>query len=75
MPNTESTYDLPASYYLPDLLAELPWPRLLSEHYEEVKVESSAWIESYNPFNEKGLQAFRACDFSGSIFFTDTFCV
>lgn len=64
MPNTESVYDLPASYHLPDLLSGLPWPRLLSEHYEEVKLESSAWIESFNPFNEKGLEAFRACDFS-----------
>jgi hypothetical protein len=66
MPNSEPSYDLPESYYLPDLLAELPWPRLCSEHYEEVKVESSAWIESYNPFNEKGRTAFGACDFSES---------
>ncbi len=67
MPNIDLNYDLPPSYYLPDLLAELPWPRLLSEHYDEVKPESSAWIESFNPFNAKGLRAFRACDFSTSL--------
>ncbi|KXN81236.1 Delta(6)-protoilludene synthase [Leucoagaricus sp. SymC.cos] len=64
MPNTDRSYDLPESYYLPDLLAELHWPRLLSEHYEEIKAESSAWIESFNPFNQRGLEAFRAGDFS-----------
>ncbi|KAJ3566265.1 hypothetical protein NP233_g7106 [Leucocoprinus birnbaumii] len=64
MPNHTASYDLPPSYHLPDLLAELPWPRLLSEHYEEVRVESDAWIESFNPFNEKGRDAFRACDFT-----------
>ncbi|KAJ3562898.1 hypothetical protein NP233_g9287 [Leucocoprinus birnbaumii] len=64
MPNVAPSYDLPSTYHLPDLLAELPWPRLLSEHYEEVRVESDAWIESFNPFNEKGQEAFRACDFS-----------
>ncbi|KAF5346490.1 hypothetical protein D9756_010111 [Leucocoprinus leucothites] len=64
MPSSAPSYDLPPTYHLPDLLEELPWPRLLSEHYEEVRVESDAWIESFNPFNEKGREAFRACDFS-----------
>ncbi|KAF8968469.1 terpenoid synthase [Flammula alnicola] len=44
-------------FTLPDLLAKFPWPRNLSEHYREAKAESSAWTESYHPFDEEDLLA------------------
>lgn len=52
------------TYTLPDLLANFPWPRRLSEHYKEAKAESSAWTESYHLFDEEGLKGFNLCDFS-----------
>ena len=51
-------------FRLPDLLADFPWPRNLSEHYHEAKSESSAWTESFHPFDEDGLRRFNLCDFS-----------
>ena len=52
------------TFRLPDLLANFPWPRNLSEHYREAKAESSAWTESFHPFDEDGLRGFNLCDFS-----------
>ena len=52
------------TYTLPDLLANFPWPRSLSEHYKEAKADSSAWTESYHLFDEEGLKGFNLCDFS-----------
>ena len=62
---TEST--TPLQFTLPDLLAKFPWPRNLSEHFCEAKAESSAWTESFHPFDEDGLKGFNLCDFSKSI--------
>lgn len=52
------------TFSLPVILAKWPWSRTLSEHYNEAKAESSAWIESFDPFTKKGLKAFHKCDFS-----------
>ena len=52
------------TFRLPDFLVEFPWPRNLSEHYCEAKAESSAWTESFHPFDEEGLRGFNLCDFS-----------
>ena len=52
------------TFRLPDLLANFPWPRNLSEHYREAKAESSAWTESFHFFDEEGLRRFNLCDFS-----------
>jgi len=54
----------PLQFTLPDLLAKFPWPRNLSEHFCEAKAESSAWTESYHPFDEEGLKGFNLCDFN-----------
>ena len=51
------------TFRLPDLLANFPWPRNLSEYYREAKAESSAWTESFHPFDEEGLRGFNLCDF------------
>ena len=52
------------TFRFPDLLANFPWPRNLSEHYLEAKAESSAWTESFNFCDEEALRAFNFCDFS-----------
>jgi len=52
------------TFRLPDLLANFPWPRNLSEHYREAKAESSAWTESFHPFDEDGIRGFNLCDLS-----------
>ncbi|KDR71607.1 hypothetical protein GALMADRAFT_143861 [Galerina marginata CBS 339.88] len=51
-------------FTLPDLLTNFPWPRKLSEYYHQAKAESSAWTESYHPFDEEGLKGFNLCDFN-----------
>jgi len=55
------------TFRLPDLLASFPWPRNLSEHYCEAKAESSAWTDSFHPFDEEGRRGFNLCDFSTHI--------
>ena len=57
----------PLQFTLPDLLVKFPWSRNLSEHFLEAKAESSAWTESFHPFDEEGLKGFNLCDFSKSI--------
>ncbi|CAA7262204.1 unnamed protein product [Cyclocybe aegerita] len=47
-------------YTLPDLLQNWPWNRHLSPYYEEAKRESSAWVESFKPFDQDGQRAFDA---------------
>ncbi|KAJ3508128.1 hypothetical protein NLJ89_g5926 [Agrocybe chaxingu] len=54
----------PLTFTLPDLLAKFPWKRNLSEYYPECKAESSAWTESFHPFDEEGLRGFNLCDFN-----------
>lgn len=52
--------------YLPDTLAEWPWPRAINPHYAEAKEESQAWAASFNAFSPKAQHAFNRCDFSTS---------
>ncbi|EGO20563.1 hypothetical protein SERLADRAFT_476859, partial [Serpula lacrymans var. lacrymans S7.9] len=51
-------------FRFPDTLANWPFERRLNPFYEEVKAESSAWVESFKPFNEKAQRAFYRCDFN-----------
>jgi hypothetical protein len=48
---------------LPRILTKWPWVRTLSKHYEVSKAESSTWVESFHPFEGRGLEAFRKADF------------
>ncbi|KAF9002134.1 isoprenoid synthase domain-containing protein [Cyathus striatus] len=50
-------------YNLPDLFANWPWQRTANPHYDEVKKETRAWIESFKIFGEKELAAFDKYDF------------
>ncbi|KAF9481630.1 terpenoid synthase [Pholiota conissans] len=49
-------------YRIPDLLQSWPWGRLLSPYYADAKRESSAWVESFRPFDRRGQKSFNACD-------------
>ncbi|KAF8174884.1 terpenoid synthase [Pholiota molesta] len=51
-------------YRIPDLLRSWPWERRLSPYYVDAKRESSAWVESFHPFDQRGQKAFNACDLS-----------
>ena len=55
------------TFRFPDLLVNFPWSRNLSEHYHQAKAESTAWTESFHPFDEEGLRKFNRCDFSAYI--------
>ncbi|KXN86841.1 Delta(6)-protoilludene synthase [Leucoagaricus sp. SymC.cos] len=49
---------------LPTILTNWPWPRKLSEYYQDAGAESAAWVESFHPFHGRSIEAFRKCDFS-----------
>jgi hypothetical protein len=49
--------------YLPDPLAQWPWPRKLSEHYAEVKPESDGWLRSFQALDAKSQRSFDLCNF------------
>jgi len=49
---------------LPDTTDTWPWPRAVNVHYEEAKVESTAWLQGFYPFTSASQQIFDACDFS-----------
>jgi hypothetical protein len=51
-------------FYLPDPLAQWPWPRKLSEHYTEVKPESDEWLRSFQALDAKSQRSFDLCNFS-----------
>jgi Delta6-protoilludene synthase len=50
-------------FYLPDPLAQWPWPRMLSDHYTEVKPESDAWLQSFEALDAKSQRSFDLCNF------------
>ncbi|KAJ7459414.1 terpenoid synthase [Mycena galericulata] len=52
------------TFRLPDTLAQWPYPRRLNPSYDEVKRESSRWLESFNAFGPKAQSAFNRCDFN-----------
>ena len=49
--------------YLPDTMAEWPWPRKISPYYGEVTAESDAWFKSLKPFIPDSQQALDQGDF------------
>lgn len=49
--------------YLPETMANWPWPRAINPHYEQIKAESNAWFYSFKAFTPKSLYAFDKCDF------------
>jgi len=51
-------------FYLPDPLAQWPWPRKLSEHYTKVKPESDEWLRSFQALDAKSQRSFDLCNFS-----------
>ncbi|KAF9806349.1 hypothetical protein IEO21_08705 [Rhodonia placenta] len=55
--------DQPKMIYLPDTMANWPWPRAINPHHEEVKAESDAWFEGFKPFTKQSQVAFDKCDF------------
>ncbi|KAM7210814.1 Isoprenoid synthase domain containing protein [Rhypophila decipiens] len=52
----------PQKVKVPDFLASWPWKRVLNPHYETVKAETDAWIESFDLFKDaKSQDAFERC--------------
>jgi hypothetical protein len=49
--------------YLPDPLAQWPWPRMLSEHYTKVKPECDTWLQSFGALDAKSQKSFNLCNF------------
>ncbi|KAJ7123606.1 terpenoid synthase [Mycena epipterygia] len=49
---------------LPDTLTQWPYPREMNAYYDEIKRESSTWLESFNAFSPKSQSAFNRCDFN-----------
>ncbi|CAA7261880.1 unnamed protein product [Cyclocybe aegerita] len=51
-------------FYIPDTLANWPWPRAINPAYEECKAASAAWCEKYGAFSARAQKAFNLCDFN-----------
>ncbi|KAJ3563357.1 hypothetical protein NP233_g8992 [Leucocoprinus birnbaumii] len=49
--------------YIPEYMANWPWPRAINPHYEEVSAASDAWFRGFNAFTPKSQLAFDKCDF------------
>jgi len=49
--------------YLPDPLAQWPWPRKLNDHYAEVKAECDEWLKSFQALDAKTQKSFDSCNF------------
>ncbi|OSX64664.1 hypothetical protein POSPLADRAFT_1134967 [Postia placenta MAD-698-R-SB12] len=52
----------PKMIYLPDTMANWPWPRAINPHHEEVEAESDAWFEGFKPFTKRLQLALETCD-------------
>ncbi|KAI0306219.1 terpenoid synthase [Multifurca ochricompacta] len=52
-------------FYLPDSLAQWPWPRILNKHYAEVKPESDCWLGGFEALDVKSQRSFDLCNFHG----------
>ncbi|KAI9439678.1 terpenoid synthase [Lactarius indigo] len=50
-------------FYLPDLFAQWPWPRLLNQNYEETKPESDEWLRGFEALDAKSQRSFDQCNF------------
>ena len=54
-----------STFYIPNTMSSWPWQRVINPHYEEANSESTAWLKSLKPFNEKSQIAFDKCAFGG----------
>ena len=52
--------------YLPNTMANWPWPRKINPHFDEVKAEANEWLRSFNALAPQSLKAFEKCDFGMS---------
>lgn len=52
----------PKVFYLPDTMANWPWPRAINPHYEAVKIETDAWFCSFKSVDSESLKAFDKCN-------------
>ena len=68
LPSNYSRMSSLPQFYLPDPLAQWPWPRKLSEHYTEVKPESDEWLRSFEALDAKSQRSFDLCNFCESPF-------
>ncbi|KAH9962043.1 terpenoid synthase [Russula compacta] len=50
-------------FYLPDLIAQWPWPRMLNQHYQEAKSESDTWLHGFEALDARSQRSFDYCDF------------
>jgi hypothetical protein len=55
-------------FRLPDPLVHWPWPRTLNPHYAEVKLESDAWLRSFEVLDAKSQRSFDRCNFGKYIY-------
>jgi len=61
--STLSPMSIPREVYLPDPLAQWPWPRTLNPHFAEVKPQSDAWVRGFEAIDSKSQKAFDSCNF------------
>jgi hypothetical protein len=54
---------IPREIYLPDPLAQWPWPRTLNPHLADVKPQSDAWVRAFEAIDSKSQKAFDSCNF------------
>ncbi|KAI0284091.1 terpenoid synthase [Russula brevipes] len=45
-------------YYIPDILENWKWPRVINPHFQEVKAASAAWARSFGAFSPKAQDAY-----------------
>ncbi|KAG2134643.1 isoprenoid synthase domain-containing protein [Suillus cothurnatus] len=50
--------------YLPDTLANWPWPRAINLHFEDVKAEVGASFRDFKALSPESQEAFDKCDFA-----------
>ncbi|KAI9443651.1 terpenoid synthase [Lactarius indigo] len=51
-------------FRLPNLLAQWPWPRVLNEHYAEVKAQFDEWVHAFEALDTKSQKLFDRCNFA-----------
>ena len=48
--------------YIPDTMANWPWPRAINPHFEAVKLEVDASFRDFKALSPKSQAAFDKCD-------------
>jgi len=61
----------PKMIYLPDTLANWPWPRAINLYFEDVKAEVGASFRDFKALSPESQEAFDKCDF-GMIYVTNS---